>query len=349
MKAGFDYWECVVSQTFPLFRPHLLLKGGHAQTLAGVYLPGPRYIYRARQHRVQLADGDQLILHDDCPDGWQPGRRAALLIHGLAGCHESGYMQRIAHKLSTRGVRVFRMDLRGCGAGQELASLPYHSGRSEDAVAALEEIARIAPNSPVTLVGFSLGGNITLKLAGELEDRPCAHLDSAMAVCPPADLAACSRQIQKWPNTLYDRYFVVRLIEQLEARRHLLPREHALPFARQPRNLWEFDNLFTAVVCGFGTAENYYATASSLPLVSRIQLPTMILASRDDPMIPPNGLESVELPPAVRLHMTDHGGHLGFIGRAGIDPDRRWMDWRVLDWVLAADRVVSSHSAAARG
>ncbi len=99
-----------------------------------------------------------MILHDDCPDEWQPRDRVALMIHGLAGCHESGYMQRIAHKLSTRGVRVFRMDLRGCGAGQELASLPYHSGRSEDAVAALEEIAEIAPDSPVTLVGFSLGG-----------------------------------------------------------------------------------------------------------------------------------------------------------------------------------------------
>jgi predicted alpha/beta-fold hydrolase len=311
-------------------------------------LPRHKHPYRAEQHRVPLSEGDQLVLHDDCPAGWRPGDRVALLIHGLAGCHTSGYMERIAHKLSERGVRAFRMDLRGCGAGQELARLPYHSGRSEDAVAALELLARIAPDSPATLVGFSLGGNITLKLAGELEDRPCANLDSAMAVCPPADLAACSRQIQKRPNTLYDRYFVGRLVEQLEARRHILPEEHAKPFARLPRTLWEFDNLFTAVICGFGTAENYYAQASSLPLVSRIQLPTMILASRDDPMIPPHALEGVELPPAVRLHMTDHGGHLGFISSGGVDPDRRWMDWRVVDWVLAADRVVSSRSSAAR-
>jgi predicted alpha/beta-fold hydrolase len=318
------------------------------QTLAGVYLPRHNHPYRADQHRVPLSEGDQLVLHDDCPAGWRPGNRVALLIHGLAGCHTSGYMERIAYKLSNRGVRAFRMDLRGCGAGQELARLPYHSGRSEDAVAALELLARIAPDSPVTLVGFSLGGNITLKLAGELEDRPCANLDSAMAVCPPADLAACSRQIQKRPNTLYDRYFVGRLVEQLEARRHILPEEHAKPFARLPRTLWEFDNLFTAVICGFGTAENYYAQASSLPLVSRIQLPTMILASRDDPMIPPHALEGVELPPAVRLHMTNHGGHLGFIGRGGVDPDHRWMDWRVVDWVLAADRVVSSRPSPAR-
>ncbi len=341
--------ECVVDSPLPPFRPHVLLRGAHAQTLAGVYLPGHRYPYRARQHHVTLLDGDRLVLHDDCPDQWRPGDRAALLIHGLAGCHESGYMQRIAHKLSAHGVRVFRMDLRGCGAGQQLARLPYHSGRSEDAAAALAEIAHIAPHTPVTLVGFSLGGNIALKLAGELEGRPCGYLDSAMAVCPPADLAACSRQIQKRPNTLYDQYFVNRLLEQLEARRHALPREHVRPFARAPRTLWEFDNLFTAVVCGFGTADNYYATASSLPVLSRIQLPTMVLASRDDPMIPPSALESAKLPPAVRLHMTDHGGHLGFVGRGGVDPDRRWMDWRVVDWVLAVDRVVTSQSVAAPG
>ena len=87
------------------------------QTLAGVYLPWPAVSYRAQKHYVTLSDGDQVVLHDDCPAEWQPGDRSALLIHGLAGCHTSGYMQRIAHKLSSRGVRAFRMDLRGCGAG----------------------------------------------------------------------------------------------------------------------------------------------------------------------------------------------------------------------------------------
>ena len=119
--------------SLPPFRQHLLFRGGHAQTLAGAYLPGRRYRYRAEQREVTLPDGDRIVLHDDCPAGWQSGQRAALLIHGLAGSHQSGYMQRIAHKLQARGVRAFRMDLRGCGAGAGLARLPYHSGRSEDA------------------------------------------------------------------------------------------------------------------------------------------------------------------------------------------------------------------------
>jgi hypothetical protein len=296
---------------------------------------------------VALPDGDQIVLHDDCPPHWRPGDRAALLVHGLAGCHESRYMQRIARKLAVRGVRSFRMDLRGCGAGLELSRLPYHSGRSDDAAAAIRALAQIAPDSPVTLVGFSLGGNITLKLAGELADRPCGHLDRAMAVCPPVDLPACSRHFSKRSNRLYDRYFVRLLMRQVAERQRRLPDAPRSRFARLPRSLWEFDDTFTAIVWGFGTADNYYAQASSLPLLSEIRLPTLILAARDDPMIPPQVLDGARLSPAVCLHMSDRGGHLGFVGRRGVDADRRWMDWRVVDWVLAAHRQASPRGVTA--
>jgi len=327
---------------WPPFRPHALARSGHAQTLLGAYLPTRGCTYRAQRHVVELDDGDRLVLHDDCPAQWQPADRSALMIHGLAGSHQSGYMQRIAHRLNARGVRAFRMDLRGCGAGAGLAKLPYHSGRSGDAVAALVEIARRHPASPTTLVGFSLGANITLKLLGELAGDKCGNLDSAVAVCPPADLAACSRKISLPLNRLYDRYFVRLLMRQL----HLAGMRGAAELRPTPRTLWEFDDRFTAVVCGFGTADNYYATASSAPLIERIQTPTLILASRDDPMIPCSTLESMAMPPAVELRLTDHGGHLGFVARRGADPDRRWMDWRVVDWV--AGRSASMGSLASR-
>ncbi|HEV3137857.1 MAG TPA: alpha/beta fold hydrolase [Pirellulales bacterium] len=330
--------------TFPPFEPHPLLRGPHAQTLAGVYLPGHRFPYRATQHRVRLDDGDQIVLHDDCPADWQAPDRSAVLIHGLAGCHESGYMQRIAYKLNARGVRTFRMDLRGCGAGAALARLPYHSGRSEDAAAALAAVARLLPQSPTTLIGFSLGANITLKLLGELAGRPCGNLDSAVAVSPPVDLAACSRQMQRRANRIYDRHFVGLLLRQIEARRLLLADAASVTLSRQPKTLWEFDDKFTAVVSGFGTAENYYRTASSAQLIPAIRTPTLILASRDDPMIPCEGLERAETPPVVYVHLTERGGHLGFVGRGGLDKDRRWMDWRVVDWVLARNVTPSRDS-----
>lgn len=328
----------------PPFRPHALFRGGHAQTIAGAYLPYRRSRYSARHHFVALADGDQLVLHDDCPPDWQPTDRTALMIHGLAGCHESGYMVRIAHKLQAAGVRALRMDLRGCGAGVRLAKLPYHSGRSEDAAAALESIARHLPHSPTTLVGFSLGANITLKLLGELGDRRCGNLDSAMAVCPPADLAACSRRISQASNRIYDRFFVGLLLKQLEQRRRLLPDASAATFDFRPRTLWEFDNTFTAVVCGFGTADNYYRQASSAPWIPRIRIPTLVLASRDDPMIPCDALAQTPGSPAVQIHLTDSGGHLGFVARPSNDPDRRWMEWRVVDWITHQPSVNSKPS-----
>jgi predicted alpha/beta-fold hydrolase len=323
----------MTSSFLPPFRPHPLVRGGHAQTLVGAYLPNRELPDRARRHQVRLDDDDVLVMHDDCPVGWQASDRTALLIHGLAGCHESGYMRRIAHKLNAAGVRAFRMDLRGCGAGMALAKLPYHSGRSPDAAAALRAIAHALPRSPTTLIGFSLGANITLKLLGELGGRPCANLDSAVAVCPPIDLAACSRQISLPKNRMYDRYFVKLLLDQWQARRRAVPDAPQPRLARAPRTLWEFDNMITAPVCGFGTARRYYAEASSAPWIEHIALPTFILASRDDPMIPPEALARAHRPPCVALHMSEHGGHLGFVGRAGIDADRRWMDWRVVEWV----------------
>jgi predicted alpha/beta-fold hydrolase len=315
----------------PPFRPHALFRGGHAQTIAGAYWPYRRPRYRARHHIVALPDGDQLVLHDDCPPNWKPTDRTALLIHGLAGCHESGYMVRIAHKLHARGVRSLRMDLRGCGAGMSLARLPYHSGRSEDAAAALESIARHLPQSPTTLVGFSLGANITLKLLGELGDRPCGNLDSAMAVC--------SRQISQASNRIYDRFFVGLLLKHVAERRRVLPQLAHTAFSAIPRTLWEFDNSFTAVVCGFGTADNYYRQASSAPWIPKIRIPTLILASRDDPMIPCDALANSPGSPSVQVHMAESGGHLGFVARGGADPDRRWMEWRVIDWITLQCRI----------
>ncbi|HVX63385.1 MAG TPA: alpha/beta fold hydrolase [Pirellulales bacterium] len=317
----------------PPFRQHPLFPGGHAQTLAGVFLPGRNYLYGAAQHRVRLSDGDEIVLHDDCPDEWRPGMRTALLIHGLAGCHLSSYMQRVAAKLAALGLRVFRMDLRGCGAGFGLARLPYHSGRSEDAAAALEEIAQRCPASSTTLVGFSLGGNITLKLLGELGEQTCGGLDSAVAICPPIDLQAAIERIALPLNRLYDRHFIKLLLQQARERQRVLPDAPPVNFARPPRGLWEFDDGYTAPVSGFGDAANYYRQASSARLIPNIRRPTLVIASRDDPLVPWRPFLGVETPDCVQVEITERGGHLGYVARAGADPDRRWLDWRIVEWI----------------
>ncbi len=199
----------------------------------------------------------------------------------------------------------------------------------------------------MTLVGFSLGANIVLKLLGELAGRACGGLDSAMAVCPPIDLAACSLNISRPANRFYDRYFVRHLLDQLETRRRLAPSAATVAFARRPQSIWEFDNTFTAVVCGFGTADAYYQQASSERLIGHIRTPTLIVAADDDPLVPCEMLRRVRTSEAVQVHIAESGGHLGFVGRSGCDPDRRWIDWRVVDWVLSQPSMRRSGTCSA--
>lgn len=314
------------------------------QTLRAFFFPGRAPPYQARQHVVQLPDADQVILHDDCPVGWQIGHRTALLIHGLAGSHASPYVVRIAGKLNDRGVRTFRMDLRGCGAGAMLARFPYHSGRSDDAAAALAAIAEICPGSPASAIGFSLGGNIVLKLLGEVAGNPPpGNLDSGVAVCPPIDLTACVRSLGRPINRFYDRYFVDRLLADLRRRRQCVAglmvaaegHERSILDRPLPRRLFDFDDRFTAPVSGFGSAENYYRLCSSASLISSIRLPTLIIAARNDPMIPVAAFEGISPTDSTRILIADSGGHLGFWSKRSNDPDRWWMDWRVVEWVTA--------------
>jgi len=319
--------------TFPRFRPHPLAPGGDLQTIAAVYLPQGGHVYRAKQHRLTLEDGDQLVLHDDCPPHWSAGDRAALLMHGLAGCYQSGYMVRIAAKLTVRGVRVFRLDLRGCGAGFGLARWPYHSGRTEDAVAALQFIEQFCPGSPVSMIGFSLSGNIALKLCGELGEVSCAGLSDCLAICPPIDLRACSARLGARRNRLYDRHFVRMLLRQLHEKHRQLADAPGADYAHRPRTLFEFDDTFTAPICGFGDAENYYHTASSALGLKNIRLPTRIIAAADDPMIPSEVFRTTAASSSVDIRIAEGGGHLGFLARRGDDPDTRWIDWRVVDWI----------------
>lgn len=320
---------------FPVFKQHPLVRGGHAQTLAGVFFPGKQSPYRAVQWNVRLEDDDAIVLHDDEPRGWKLTAGASLLVHGLAGRHASPYMVRAAQKLHDVGIRTFRMDLRGCGAGERLARNRYHAGRSDDVLAALRELVRLCPGSPLSLIGFSLGGNLVLKLLGETPDAVPEQLKRAMAVNPAIDLAVCSKALARPAARVYDRHLVKYLWKQLQRRNQMFPNSQIPEFKRAPRRVIEFDELFTAPVAGFESAEHYYACCSSSQFLSNVRVSTLILAARDDPLVPMHIFENVAHSPAVVLHIAEGGGHLGYIGRRGVDPDRRWMDWRIVDWITA--------------
>lgn len=317
------------------FVPARGFSNGHAQTLLGTLLPLNVRLTGTTQRKLRLDDDDFIVLHDDRPMAWERGDHVVLLMHGLAGCHNSGYMVRTASKLHLRGVRTFRMDHRGCGAGSQLAKRPYHAGRTDDLDAAIRMIERLCPGSPISVAGYSISGNLLLRYLGEYGSDASLSLFRAVAVCPPIDLQQCIETLDRSRfGARYNYYFTRRLLDHVAAGplwRDDLP---LAAMARLPRRLYEFDDVFTAPASGYRSADHYYEQASAKNVIGDIRVHTTILASADDPLVCPAPLCETSLPTNVRMIVTNHGGHLGFIGRSGIDPDRRWMDWRVIEWLL---------------
>lgn len=307
----------------------------HAQTLLGTLLPLQTKLSGTTQRKLRLQDDDFIVLHDDRPAAWERGDHVVLLMHGLAGCHNSGYMVRTSSKLHLRGVRTFRMDHRGCGAGAQLARRPYHAGRTDDLDAAIRMIERLCPGSPISVAGYSISGNLLLRYLGENGAAASLSLFRAVAICPPIDLEQCIAALDDSRfGARYNWYFTRRLLDHVATGplwRDDLP---LASLARLPRRLYDFDDVFTAPASGFRSAKDYYQQVSARNVIADIRVHTTILAAADDPLVCPAPLCETALPTNVRMFVTEHGGHLGFIGRSGIDPDRRWMDWRVIEWLL---------------
>lgn len=308
------------------FRPHVLARGGHLQTLAGFYWPTTRIAYRAEKEIVELPDGDRIALHDDRPSSWSPSDDVVLMLHGLAGCHGSAYMVRIAAKLNSRGIRTFRMDMRGMGAVSGMAKQPGHAGRTEDAAAAIRTIARRCPAAPLTLLGFSMGANITLGTLADASEQQIGNLRRGIAIAPPVDLSRCCRELSQGVRRCYDRFLI----------RHLVRAWRAVGGSFNggpPKSVYQFDEQITAPLCGYRSAEDYYARSSSGPRLATIKLPTKILAAKDDPVVAFEAIESTARSGDVQLFVTDSGGHLGYVCRRTDVPDRRWMDSQIVSWI----------------
>jgi predicted alpha/beta-fold hydrolase len=314
------------------FQPLPGLTNPHVQTFLGAFLPGTVCPSPERRQVVRLADGDALVLHENTPRGWKPGDPLALLVHGLAGSHASIHIARVSAQLLARRVRVVRIDLRGAGHGLPLARRFYHAGRSDDLRAALDEMHRWSPASPLLLCGLSLGGALSLRLAGEAADRPIPNLARVAALGPPIDLTACSALLALPRNRIYEDRFVRDLVCTARLRQRLF---QDLPPLRFPSrmNIRLFDDLYTAPRSGFADAQDYYHRAACLPLIPRIQVPTLILTARDDPFIAVEPFEALKVPPNIVVQIMRHGGHLGFLGWDGAG-GIYWAERRLVDWLL---------------
>lgn len=319
----------------PTFDPHPVYRGGHLQTIVSVRSTKTARL-SPRKHVVPVSDGDSIVLHEDRPAEWREGGTSILLVHGLSGCYLAPYMIRLAENFMGRGTRVFRMDMRGCGAAARLTSNLAHAGRSDDVIAALDVIARLTSSGPIGAIGVSLGAGQLLRAVGRIgqsvstEPDWFTRLERIAAVAPPLDLRRCSDNMQRLVLRPYNYYFIRALISRAPAgvrQRADFQERIAGP---RPRTLRELDDRITAPLSGFVDSADYYAQSSAHLVTRHNRVRTLVLASEDDPIVPIGCFvdDPSIWPDATRLVVTRTGGHVGFVDRT----KRCWMDEALTAW-----------------
>ena len=253
-------------------------------------------------------------------------RGELVLIHGLEGSGDAGYMRTMAKTGLDAGFAVSRFNVRTCGGTGRLANTLYHAGLTGDLRFVLNQM-REEGRTPVHLVGYSLGGNMALKLAGELGEDAPPLIASICGVSTPIDLAACARAIARRSNRVYERRFLKRMRARVVETGRFSRKQ-----VKPARSIWEFDDLITGPSFGFRDAAHYYETQSAQQFLEHIRVPALLIQAKDDLFIPFEifGHPAVKANPCLRLHATDHGGHLGFLSRTR---PRFWADRAVLEWI----------------
>jgi uncharacterized protein len=305
----------------PLFRnPHVQTALAHYWKRPDIEAQHPtvRRLFRTEPD-VQVAVDSQE------PAGEVAGH--VVMVHGLEGSSEAGYMRSLSVAAVRAGFSAHRFQMRTCGTTEHLCTTLYHAGLTSDLNAVVRQIQAEQP-APMFLVGFSLGGNVVMKLAGELGESGMGWIRGVCGVSTPLDLAACARRIAEPDNHFYQRRFVHRMRARLRATGRY--EGHMLDGLD---TLWKIDDAITAPSFGFGNAENYYRTQSAVRFVEAIRVPSFLIQAKDDTFIPFDifGAPEVRGNPRIELRATDYGGHLGFLGRR---PHRFWLDETIVEWML---------------
>jgi uncharacterized protein len=318
------------------FTPHPRLTNGHLMTLYGwgkprqfPQLPPPAVRY------FDVADDARVLAH--CH--WQAapaGRPTIIALHGLNGSSAAHYMRGIAAKAFARGMNVIRLNQRNCGGTEHLSAGLFHSGLTADARHIIEEITRIDGVDSVALAGYSLGGNLALKLAGEYADQPPAALKAVIAVSPIMEISPCVRALERRSNIVYEWNFVRDLKRRMRKKEDVRPGHFDLSRLDKVRTVRDFDEVFTAPHFGFRDAEDYYHRASAMRVIDRIRVPALIISAEDDPFVPADPFRDPALRdnPHITVQLSRHGGHCGFVTTAnGHGGDGYWAEQQIVDFV----------------
>jgi len=313
------------------------LQNGHAMTVYAwarrrqfPRLPAPEVRY------FQVSPDTQV--RADC--FWQADRASRptlVALHGLESSSEAHYMRGLADQASRRGWNAVLLNQRNCGGTEHLTPGLYHSGLTGDPLAVIRSLATIDGIRNMGVVGYSLGGNLTMKLAGELNNDPALPVRAVVAVSPALDLDRCVHAIERKVNFAYQFNFVKDLRARMRRKAKLWPGAFDLAPLGGIWSIRKFDDVYTAPYHGFDGASDYYYKASAVRVIDRIQIPALILAAADDPFVPAEQFRAPLLPhnPLVTARIEAHGGHCGFIATNG-SGDPYWAEESAVKFLAAA-------------
>lgn len=309
-----------------------LFTGGHRQTLYAwartrrfPRLPAPVVRY------FDVAADARVLAH--CH--WQEspaGRPTILLLHGLEGSSLAHYMSGVSDKAWAAGWNVVRLNQRNCGRTEHLSRGLYHSGLTHDPLFVMRELIERDGIGSVVIAGYSLGGNLALKLAGELGGTAPAALKAVCAVSPTLDLARCVDALERRSNVVYQWNFVRNLKARLRRKAAAFPGGFSLDALRGIWTVRGFDEAYTAPHHGFRDAADYYHRASALRVIDGIRIPALIITAEDDPFVPTAPFRNPEVTgnPNVTVVITPHGGHCAYLARAADGYDGYWAEREIL-------------------
>jgi uncharacterized protein len=286
-----------------------------------------------REFEVEPGSRAQGICH------WQnqpPEHPTLVLLHGLEGSCDSGYIRGTAEKAFAAGFNVVRLNQRNCGGTEQLTSTLYHSGMSCDIRSVLLELISADRLPELFAAGFSMGGNLVLKMAGEFGDAAPPEIRGFVAVAPALDLAACADALAEPRNFVYEHHFVTKLKRHMRHKARLFPELYPVDGMRGIRTIRQWDDGITARFCGFANADDYYRQSSALRCAAAIRRPTLILTAKDDPFVPFASFAdpAIRENPNITFLATPHGGHCAFISNAR-GAARFWAEARIVEFCLS--------------
>lgn len=330
---------------FPPFHPRPWLSNGHLQTIVGNILPRPNHLPKPASVLVEVSSipGRQAVSQVLCECHWQPeairsARPTVIILHGLEGSSRSQYVIGNSSKLWAAGCNVIRMNMRNCGGTERLTPTLYHSGMSGDVGAVLRYFLRTERLQSISLIGYSMGGNLVLKLAGELGATAPSELHAVVGVSAAVDLGASADALHLPSNRFYERRFVRGLVSRFRRKAFLFPRAFDPNRANSVNSIREFDDRITAHYAGFRNADDYYFRCSAARVLDGIAVPTLMLHACDDPFIRMESATRAAIAsnPRINLLETAHGGHCAFLStpQPAAGDDGYWAEMVALRFIL---------------